>query len=139
MPKKKVTIADLGEVFFLSRPEFNPSGTLLAYVQAQADIENNKYRSNIRLFDPVRKQDRHLTAGDAESAYIWLDDNTLLFGAHARKKTKARQRQRRIYSASTAFAWMAVKPGSSSKFLPRLAKIKAVDAETFLFTMPINS
>lgn len=138
MPKKKVTIADLGEVFFLSRPEFNPSGTLLAYVQAQADIENNKYRSNIRLFDPVRKQDRHLTAGDAESAYIWLDDNTLLFGAQRAEEDKKRASDKEEF---TAFYSIRVDGGEARKLFEipaKVGKIKAVDAETFLFTMPIN-
>jgi dipeptidyl aminopeptidase/acylaminoacyl peptidase len=136
MPNKKaIEINDLAEVIFLSQPAFNPSGTLLAYVQSQADVPENKYNANIRLYDLQKNQDRHLTAGDAESSYIWLDDQTLLFAAQRSAKDTKRAAEKEEF---TAFYSIRVDGGEAQKLfeIPAKAKqLKALTDSSFLFTM----
>ena len=89
----KVAISDLGEISFLSSPQYNPTGKLLAFVKSQADVAENEYVSCIYLYDPKTGKTRKLTSGGSETAFSWLDEATILFTGRKDKKDGKRTRE----------------------------------------------
>lgn len=80
----KITMEDLGNIRCLSEVTCSPNGKAVAFVVSQADVQKNRYRSNIWVHENGKA--RKLTTGDKESSFIWLDDETLLFPGDRRKE-----------------------------------------------------
>ena len=74
---KPVAMDDFCSLSFLSNVEFSPSGKSACFTVTKALKKENKYDS--RLY--VRKDGkvRPLTSGGKESAFCFLDDDTVLF------------------------------------------------------------
>ena len=78
MDLKPVPVDGFARFRYLSHPQFSPSGKTLCYVVTEADTEKNGYKSYI--YKRRDGKDTKLTAGGKESGFIFLDENTLLFG-----------------------------------------------------------
>ncbi len=84
----KIQIEDLKDIQFLSEPEFNKAGDWLAFVKSGADTEENRYQSDIWLYDVKEAALRRLTASEDVSAFTWLDDTSIIFTASRSEKEK---------------------------------------------------
>lgn len=81
---------DLTRFKFLSGTGISPDGRTCGFVLHTADEEENKYRSNIYLWDEVEGT-RQLTASDSESSFIWKGKARLLFSSIRDKKDKEKK------------------------------------------------
>lgn len=77
---------------FLSGIRFSPSGKDTGFVLHEVDLDENKYLSNIYIYNNKNKKEMKLTALDEERSFIWKDDNTILFSAKRDKKDKEKQK-----------------------------------------------
>ncbi len=73
---------------YLSALEWSPNGQHAVFALSKADLEENKYRSNLWLYSKADGSIRKLTAMDQEKAAVWLDDETVLFPSMRDKSLK---------------------------------------------------
>ena len=94
---KPVAMDDFCSLSFLSNVEFSPSGKSACFTVTKALKKENKYDS--RLY--VRKDGkvRPLTSGGKESAFCFLDDDTVLFPSN-REESKEPSIASRFYRIS---------------------------------------
>lgn len=91
MQVENLKLDDFTKYKFLSGIRLSPTGKNTGFVLHQMDVPENKYLSNIYIYDEVSKLPIKLTSLDEESSFIWKDDTTILFPAIRDKKDKARK------------------------------------------------
>ena len=74
---KKTALDEFCGIRSISRPTFSPNGNRLCFVVSQADRKKNNYRSYI--YELRGSKAVQLTSFGSESAFVWLDDDTVLF------------------------------------------------------------
>lgn len=93
---KPVELTDLYQYKFLSSPSYSPSGSAFAFVHSSCDTDDNKYNSNIWIYE--NNQFRQLTAMSNERSFLWDNDETLLFPAVRSKEDKKRQEEKEQFT-----------------------------------------
>ncbi len=73
---------------YLSALEWSPDGQHAVFAISKAELEENKYHSNLWLYTKADGSLRKLTAMDNEKSALWLDDETVLFPSLRDKKLK---------------------------------------------------
>ena len=76
---KALQLNDFLNYQYLSALEFAPKGQHAVFAVSKADLEENKYRSNLWLYKKESGKISKLTAMDQEKSAVWLDDETVLF------------------------------------------------------------
>ncbi|WP_077368729.1 alpha/beta hydrolase family protein [Anaerosalibacter sp. Marseille-P3206] len=79
---------DFTKYKFLSGLKYSPDGKYLGFVVHRMDVEENKYLSNIWLYDTLTKEYKQLTSLDSEKSFFWLDDSNIIFPATRNQKDK---------------------------------------------------
>lgn len=85
---ENLKLDDFTKYKFLSGIKFSPSGKNTGFVLHQIDVDENKYLSNIYIYNEEDKKEIKLTALDEERTFIWKDNNTILFPATRDKKDR---------------------------------------------------
>ncbi|MBO8161222.1 MAG: S9 family peptidase [Thermosipho sp. (in: Bacteria)] len=129
---KKLVISDLLKFTFLSGLSFSPDGRFLGFVVHKMDEEENKYLSNIWLYNVENGKTFQLTSFGQESSFIWLDDEMILFSEIRDEKDKKRRENGEIF---TVFYKINVNGGEAQKafevpFFVR--KIEKLDDDSFV-------
>lgn len=88
---ENLKLDDFTKYKFISGPKFSPEGGKLAFVLHKIDVEDNKYLSNIYIYDQEKKDYRFLTSGDSERSFLFKDGNTILFPGLREAKNKTRK------------------------------------------------
>lgn len=138
---EKVKINDIEKVKFISNPSFNEDGSYLAYVLSEASIEENKYTSNIYLYEVKSNKHWKLTSQDKEGSFQWLDNEHIIFNGIRDDKDKERKKNKEEF---TTVYKIYIHGGEAVKFfeLPvNASQYKIVDEETVLvrYTTNLNS
>lgn len=135
----RITFHDLLQYRFLSAPRFSPDGSKIAFAVHQADLENNRYLSDLWIYDLATETRFRLTATGAEKAFCWDVSGTGLIFVSGRERQpvehkpkedaeKRRAEAARIYRIPVA--------GGEARFLaevPRtVAALWALDEERLL-------
>ncbi len=81
---------DLTKFKYLSGTELAPDGKTCGFVVHTADKEENKYNSNIYIWDETDGS-RQLTSSDSEGSFIWKSRERLLFSSLRDKKDKEKK------------------------------------------------
>jgi dipeptidyl aminopeptidase/acylaminoacyl peptidase len=76
---KPVQIEDLLSYRFLSAVEFSPDGRFAASIVKSAEVEENRYRSDIYLVDLASRAVLRLTNGGVDGPFVWGGDGRELF------------------------------------------------------------
>lgn len=79
---------DFTKYKFLSGLKYSPNGEYAGFVVHRMDVAENKYLSNIWLYDSKTKEYKQLTSLDSEKSFIWIDDSNILFPATRTQKNK---------------------------------------------------
>ncbi len=103
---------DFTKYKFLSGIKISPNGKNTGFVLHGVDLEENKYLSNIYIYDEEKKKEFKLTSLDEESSFIWKDDNTILFPAVRCKKDKERKEKKEKF---TSYYEISLKGGEANK------------------------
>ena len=72
-------LTDFLDYQYLSALDFAPDGKHAVFAVSKADLEENKYRSNLWLYHKDSGKIAKLTAMDEEKSAVWLDNETILF------------------------------------------------------------
>lgn len=106
---QKITIDDFAAVKSLSEISYSPDGKRAAFVLAQPNVKENKYKSNIYLLEGG--QTRKLTSGGDAKGITWLDNETIVFPGDRAGKYKAD-----IGIKHTVFNTININGGESEEF-----------------------
>ena len=67
----RIALYDLLQYRFLSAPRFSPDGSKIAFAVHRADLEGNRYLSDLWVYDLSAGKAAPLTASGAERAFCW--------------------------------------------------------------------
>ncbi|HBC31534.1 MAG TPA: S9 family peptidase, partial [Clostridiales bacterium] len=119
---------------FLSGLELSPDKAHGAFVVHTSDFEDNKYLSNIWLFNCTTLEYNKLTTMNEEKNFIWLDNNTILFPALRDKKLEKRIKDGEHW---TVFYAIDINGGEAYEYMRipmKVNNIKKIADEKFLLT-----
>ncbi|MBK1810954.1 S9 family peptidase [Clostridium sp. YIM B02505] len=85
---EKIKIDDFTKYTFLSSIKHSPDGNYACFVVHQADLEDNKYLSNLWILNLKNNSKYKLTAFDSEKSFLWLDSESIIFPAQRDAKDK---------------------------------------------------
>lgn len=85
---KKITAETLMEFRFPGSPRISPDGTMTAMLVKQPDMKENKYISDIWVYDHQTKETVHLTAKGSVADFCWMPCGSILFTLAGEKSEK---------------------------------------------------
>ena len=121
---------------FLSGLRFAPGGGKAAFVVANANEEENCYERRLWLYE--HHAIRQLTDLGKESAFVWLDENRLLFPAVRSAKEKKRAEAKEDF---TAYYVLDVRGGEALPFMTlpmQVSTLRVLDETHFLVTADVD-
>lgn len=131
---ENLRLDDFTKYNFLSGLKYSPDGRKLAFVLHEMDIEENKYLSNIYIYNMERDKSYKLTSGNAESSFLFKDENTILFPALRSKKDKSRREKEEDL---TCYYEISLLGGEANKVFEiplNVNKIEVLDENNFILT-----
>lgn len=88
---ESLQLDDFTKYKFLSGIKYSPDGNNIGFVVNRIDIEENKYLSNIYIYNIDSKTSTKLTNGNSEKSFIFKDENTILFSSIRDSKDRLRK------------------------------------------------
>lgn len=85
---ENLKLKDFLDYRFLSGLELSPNKKFAAFVVNEADYDDNKYLSNIWIYNCMTGEHKRLTTSNKEGSFIWLDNDTVLFPSLRDEKLK---------------------------------------------------
>ena len=111
---KKIQIDDFSKFNFLSGIEVSPDGKYLGFISHKADMEDNKYLSNIRVYDESNKNILNMTSNGSESNFKWYDDDSLVFTSF--RDSKDKEKKEKGHELTVLYK-LSLKGGEAKKFI----------------------
>ena len=111
---KALQLNDFLNYQYLSALDFAPNGKHAVFAVSKADLEENKYRSNLWLYKKDSGRLSKLTAMDQEKSAVWLDDETLLFPS---LRDEALKKATEKGEAWTVFYAININGGEAQEFM----------------------
>jgi len=87
---EQLALDDFTRYKFISSTKFSPNGENVAFVVHEMDVDENKYLSNIWLYNVPTNKISKLTSFNQESSFAWLDENNIMFSTVREEKDKKR-------------------------------------------------
>lgn len=87
---EQLALDDFTRYKFISSTKFSPNGENVAFVVHEMDVDENKYLSNIWLYNVPTGDIKKLTSFNQESSFAWLDENNIMFSTVREEKDKKR-------------------------------------------------
>ena len=121
--KRRVAIDDFAKIRALGNLTISPSGEKVAFTVREGDLGNNKYKTDIWVYDEKHKPPLYrLTAGEDDGAPMFLDDDTVAFKADRKKR-----HQKDVFGSKTTYNRISLQGGEAEEmfFLPFAASSPA--------------
>lgn len=131
---ENLKLKDFLDYTFLSDLELSPDKNHGAFIVHTQDFEDNKYLSNIWIYNCMTSEYKKLTSMNEEKNFIWLDNHTILFPALRDQKLKKRIEDGEDW---TVFYAIDINGGEAYEYMriPMIVKdIKKIADEKFLLT-----
>src|SRR5690606_15606122 len=93
MGMEKLKLDDFTKYKFISGLRYSPTGKKLAFLLHEMDVENNKYLSNIYIYDLEEEGLIQLTSSNTVKSFVFKDENSLLFADTRDEKDKERSKK----------------------------------------------
>lgn len=135
---ENLKLDDFTKYKFLSGIKLSPTGLNTGFVLHQIDVEENKYLSNIYIYNYENKIPLKLTSVDEESSFLWKDDNTILFPGTRNKKDKERKEKGEDL---TSYYEISLKGGEANKVFEiplNVTSMKILNEENLILTAIYN-
>lgn len=136
---ENIKIDDLTRYKFLSGIKHSNDGKYACFIMHEADLENNKYLSNLWIVNTGDDSTYQLTAFDSERSFMWMDNENIIFSdmrdASDKEKKEAGEEFTQYYKIN-------IHGGEAVKFfrIPRnVNSIEMIDEDTYMFTSGYNS
>lgn len=137
---ENIKIDDFTRYSFLSGIKYSPDGKWVCFAVHKADVEDNKYLSNLYLYNVENKSCRQLTSADKEGNFIWDgDSNSVIFQSLRDDKDKEKKKKGDEF---TQYYKININGGEALKDFRvsmDVTSIKQVDENTYLLTAAYNS
>lgn len=136
---ENIRIDDFKDYRFLSGIEHSPDGKHACFAVHKAELEENKYLSNLWVYNSKEGKVSQLTSFDNEKSFIWMDNETILFPDIRDEKDKEKQEKGEEF---TQYYRIGINGGEALKAFRiqrAVSAIKMVDENTYLFTSSYNS
>lgn len=115
---------DFTKYKFLSGIRFSPDGKKTGFVLHQMDVEENKYLSNIYVYNEENNSCTKMTSLDEERSFIWKDNDTIIFPAIRGKKDKERKEKQEKF---TSFYEINIHGGEANKVFEIPLNVRSID------------
>lgn len=131
---ENLRLEDFTKYKFLSGIKISPTGQYIGFALHQMDVEENKYLSNIYIYDLKNKESIKTTSLDEERSLVWKNESTLLFPAIRSKKDRERKENGEMF---TTYYEISLKGGEANKVFEvpfNVTNIEILDEERMLLT-----
>lgn len=131
---ENLELKDFLDYTFLSDLEIAPDKNNCAFVVHRSDFEDNKYLSNIWIYNFITSKYKKLTTMNQEKKLMWLDNKTILFPSLRDKKLKKRIDEGEDW---TVFYGIDINGGEAYEYMRvpmQVSNIERIDQEQFLLT-----
>jgi dipeptidyl aminopeptidase/acylaminoacyl peptidase len=135
---RNLKLEDFIEYKLLSGIKHSPDGKHACFVQHEADLEENKYLSNLWILNLETEKHYQLTSFDSERSFLWLDNENILFAGIRNPKDKEKKEQGEEF---TQYYKINIHGGEAVKCfsIPKnVDSIKKLDENSFIFTSEYN-
>lgn len=135
---ENLKIDDFTKYKFLSRLKFSPNGKKLAFLLHEMDVEENKYLSNIHLYDLNHNVFFKITSSNTVRSFIYKDESTLLFPDIRDKKDEDRKNKGEDF---TPFYEISLNGGEATKSFEiplKVSSIEVIDEDRFMVVGEYN-
>lgn len=121
---ENLKLDDFTKYKFLSGIRFSPDGKKTGFVLHQMDVEENKYLSNIYVYNEENNSCTKMTSLDEERSFIWKDNDTIIFPAIRGKKDKERKENQEEF---TSFYEINIHGGEANKAFEIPLNVRSID------------
>lgn len=131
---EKLLLEDFTKYKFLSGIKYSPQGDKIAFILHHMDLKENKYLSNIYLYDMKTKDSIKLTSNNSEKSFLFKDNNTILFPNIRDDKDKKRKEKGEEF---TPFYEISLKGGEANKAFEiplNVGNIEKIDGNNYLIS-----
>ena len=131
---ENLKLDDFTKYKFLSGISMSPAGSNTGFVLHQMDVEENKYLSNIYIYNELNKEPLKLTSLDEEASFLWKDDDTILFPGTRNKKDKEKKKNGEDL---TSYYEISLKGGEANKVFEvplNVTSLEILDDENLILT-----
>lgn len=129
---ENLRLDDFTKYKFLSGIRFSPNGKKTGFVLHQMDLEENKYLSNIYIYNEESNSCIKLTALDEERSFIWKDDNTILFPAIRGKKDKERKEKKEEFTSFYEISLLGGEANKAFEIPLNVSSIEFIDEDNLI-------
>jgi len=135
---ENLRLDDLANFKFLSGIKHSPNGLRACFAVHQADLENNEYRSHLWLYDLERQECFQLTGLGKERAFIWLNDEEILFASLRSAQDLERQNKGEEFSVFYKIRITGGEAVEAFRIPQQVLDIKPLPRGRFLLTCLFN-
>ncbi len=131
---ENLKLRDFLDYKFLSGLELSPDKNYAAFAVHASDYDDNKYLSGIWIYNCLTEKYSKLTSMNKESAFIWLDNETLLFPSLRDDKLKKKIEDGENW---TVFYAIGIHGGEAYEYMRipmKVREIRKIAEEKFLLT-----
>ncbi|HCX63381.1 MAG TPA: S9 family peptidase, partial [Clostridiales bacterium] len=135
---EKIKLKDFLDFKFLSGIELSPDKKHAAFAAHTCDYNENRYISNIWIYDRLSEEYRKLTNMGKEKSFIWLDNDTILFPSLREEKLKKKIDDGENW---TVFYAINIHGGEAYEYMRipmNVNEFKLIANEKFLITAEYN-
>ena len=138
MIMRYLKLDDFTKYKFLSGLKYSPNGEYAGFVVHRMDVEENKYLSNIWLYNSKTKEYKQLTSLDSEKSFIWIDDSNILFPASRNQKDKEKLEKGEEFTTYYKINIYGGEANECFKIPLTVTSIEKVDDNNYLVTGVYN-
>jgi len=137
---KSLRLDDFTKYRFLSDVKYSPNGKYACFVVHNSELEENKYSSNLWLYDVEEGSYSQLTSLNNEKSYIWMDDSKhILFPSLRNPKDKEKKEKGEEF---TVFYKINIHGGEaleSFRIPMNVSSFKFIDKDNLIFSSIYDS
>ncbi|NMB28223.1 MAG: S9 family peptidase [Tissierellia bacterium] len=131
---ENLQLDDFTRYKFLSGLKFSPDGSKIGFILHKIDVENNKYFSNIYIYDIKKEKSFKLTSQDSVKTFLFKDKNTILFPDTRDSKDKSKKEKREDLTLYYEISLDGGEANKSFEIPLDVTNMEMLDENTFLVT-----
>lgn len=135
---ENLKLKDFLDYKFLSNLEISPDKKFAAFTVHSSDFDENKYLSNIYIYNCLTSEYQKLTTCNKEKSFIWLNEDTILFPSIRDPKLKEKIDKGEQW---TAFYAINIHGGEAYEYMRipmNVSDIKILAENKFIITAEYN-